>query len=354
MPRRSLVEMGFAKTEVNLAVIAKKLGVSASTVSRALRNSPSIHPTTRERVLEVARSLGYQVENRNKSPQANRTVLMLSQAGDASVDGAYLSGLSAASVEQNLTLISHHSRPEDCERLLDPQFQPNVLRSGEAQGVILLHRWPDSVVRYLADRIPVVTVVHTYPGVLLDCIGIQEREGMSLLVAHLVAQGARKIGFFGFCREVSWSRSRFGAYVEALAENGLPFQQDLVVETSLAETLDERQLADLAGASKVFQKMGEGVRHWVGASENLSQSIHGLALARGLSIPRDLALTGFHGASGSRAYGRPILTTTLSSSEELGAAALRRLVTRITNPNESRRTILLPCEFLQGESTLAT
>jgi LacI family transcriptional regulator len=345
--------MGFAKSEVNLSVIAKKLGVSPSTVSRALRNSPSIHPTTREKVLDVARSLGYQTDKKNVSDQGNRTVLMLSQAGDASVDGAYLAGLSAASVEQNLTLISHHSRPEDCEKLLDPQYQPHVLRSGEAQGVILLHRWPDSVVRHLAERIPVVSVIHTYPGIVLDCVGIQEREGMVELVRHLAGQGAKQIGFFGFCRGVSWSRSRLGAFVEAVMEQGLPFQPDQVVDVTLDEALAEGVLSRLSGQDRVFQKLAKGMKHWICASENLGQSLHAVADARGVSIPREMALTGFHGAPRSRGYGLPALTTTLSSSEELGEAALRRLLTRIINPDESRRTILLPCQFLQGQSTLA-
>jgi LacI family transcriptional regulator len=351
MARRSLVEMGFAKTEVNLAVIAKKLGVSSSTVSRALSNAPGIHPTTQERVLSTARALGYVTDAKARAAVQSRTILMLSQAGDVSVDGAYLSGLSSASVSLNVSLISHHYRPEDCEKIMEAGHQPMALKSGDVKGVILLHRWPEKVVAHLSQSLPLVSIIHAYTGLRMDMIGIEEHEGMEELVAHLKRAGQTRIGFLGFCPQMSWARSRYGAYVEALAAQGLKFEPDNVVDVTFQEAQNEKVLEHFESAGKVFERVQSGVKAWICSSENLGNSLSREALRRGLTLSQDLFVTGFHSSTQAGHYGLPQLTSTLSSSEELGAAALRRLVTRIENPTESRRTILLPCSFRQGQTT---
>jgi LacI family transcriptional regulator len=185
----------------------------------------------------------------------------------------------------------------------------------------------------------------------IDVIGIDEREGMIDLVRHLAAAGHRRIGFFGFCRTMSWSRSRLGAYVEALAEMELDYDPESVIEVSLPEALAENLLTNMPVVDKVAARIRHGVKAWVGASENLGYSLCRGVLDRGFQIPQEVAVTGFHQSMGANVYGLPILTTTTSSSEELGAAALRRLVNHIENPDESRRSILLPCTYTQGETT---
>jgi DNA-binding LacI/PurR family transcriptional regulator len=344
--------MGFVKNEVNLSVIAKKLGISVSTVSRALRKVSNIHPLTRERVIEEARALGYTWdETSRRAETGTRNVLMLSQVGNASLDGPYLSGLSHAAVELNLSLLAHHFKPEECEQIMDPALQPRALQSGAVDGVVLLHRWPAKVVSKLAHELPVVSIVHDYPGAPIDFVGIDEREGMIDLVRHLVAAGHRKIGFFGFCRTMSWARSRLGAYVEALSEMALEYDPVNLVEVSLEDALAETVVPAISAATRVRERVGQGVRAWIGASENLGYSLCRAILDQGLKIPDDVAITGFHASPRGSMYGLPTLTSTVSSSEELGAAALRRLVNHIQNPDESRRSILLPCTYFQGATT---
>lgn len=351
MPRRSLVDMGFVKSEVNLSVIARKLGISVSTVSRALRNVSSIHPLTRSRVLEEARALGYTSLPDKDPEKPPRNVLLLSQVGNASLDGPYLSGLSRAAVDLNLSLVAHHFQASECEQVLNPAFQPRALQNGMVDGIVLLHRWPGKVVRKLSRDIPIVSIVHTYPGADIDVISVDEREGMSALIRHLVAAGHRKIGFFGLCRSMSWARSRFGAFVEALAELELEYDPLNRVDVSLEEAMAENLIHPLQAAERVFARIDQGVRAWVGSSENLGYSLFKAALDHGLKIPDEIAITGFHSFPHASHYGLPVLTSTLSSPQELGSAALRRLVNHIRNPKESRRSILLPCVFAQGQTT---
>ena len=124
--------------------------------------------------------------------------------------------MNRASVALNVSILSHHLHEEECESILNPKFQPPALRSGLVDGLILIHRWPQEVTRPLAEKLPTVAIIHHYPEAPLDHIGIDDGIGMASLVEHLYSTGARRIGFFGLCRQMSWSCSRYAAYIEAL------------------------------------------------------------------------------------------------------------------------------------------
>lgn len=352
MPRRSLADMGFADRTVNLTTIATKLGISVSTVSRALRNVPGIHAATRSKVLELAAELGYLPPSKEASSgKTTRTILSLSQGRGVSGDAEYLAGMSRAALALNLTVVSHHYEPEDCANVLHARTQPPALRDRQVEGVLLMHRWPDEVVRELASRLPVVSIIHAYPSQSVDVIALDDREGMLEIVRHLHDRGHRRIGFFGYCAAMSWSRARFAAYVEALVGCGNTFRQEDVVVVPLNEAMAETPLppADTT-AQALAASRNQGVTAWVCPSEGLGNNLIVAINAAGLRVPKDLAVTGFHTGGGSH-YGLPKLTTTRSDSQELGATALRRLLTRIDHPGEARRSILLPSEFLQGATT---
>jgi LacI family transcriptional regulator len=77
-------------------------------------------------------------------------------------------------------------------------------------------------------------------------------------------------------------------------------------------------------------------------------------LAAGLRLPEDVALVSFHGGSYPSPADLPAMTTTDVVDEELGAAAVRRLINRIECPGESRRSILVPARLQRGTTTRAT
>jgi DNA-binding LacI/PurR family transcriptional regulator len=343
--------MGFTDRPVNLTTIANRLEISVSTVSRALRNVPGIHPATRSKVMEVAAELGYLPPAKDGGASgATRNVLCLSQVRGVSADVEYLSGISRAALALNLSVVSHHYPPEECAQVLQARTQPPALRDGKISGVLLMHRWPEPVVRDLAAQMPVVSIVHAYPEQAVDLIGLDDREGMLSVVRHLHERKHKRIGFFGYCTNMSWSRSRFSAYVEALMSVGRTFEQASVVEVSLEEALAENPLQPGESTASALRIAKErGVTAWVCPSMGLANNLIVAARAAGLKIGKDIAITGFHW-SGRQPYGFPDVTSTRSDSEGLGATALRRLALRIEHPGEARRTILLPVEFHPGET----
>ncbi len=343
--------------QVNLAGIAKRLGISISTVSRALRNEPGINTATRARVFETAKEIGYLNEGNmgpiSRARPLNILTLVPASMAYASVayaDQRYLAGMSAAAVPLNLAILSHHVSPEDAESVLDPARQPVNMRNGLVDGIVLIHRWPETIARRLSEQYPVVSIVHAYPDLPIDLVTTDDRQGVVSLVRHLVESGHQKIGFFGLCPEVSWSRSRFAAYVEGLVTFGLPFRMDRVVSISLTEALAIDPFNDGEWSGRVDCCQREGVTAWIAGSSMTALTLHHYLTQRGIRVPADVSITSFH----QQIYpggSMPQFTVMDVADEDLGAAAIRRLVHRIKNPDESRRSILLPVGFAPGETS---
>jgi LacI family transcriptional regulator len=339
-------------SNVNLAAIAKRLGISISTASRALRNAEGIRAETRTRVLQAAETLGYDFSRRNAleiSPHPHH-IMALAQCSSPQTDQRYLAGMSRASVMLNLAILSHHITTEECPRVLDPRHQPPAMRAGLVEGLVLIHRWPSEIAQRLSEKWPMVSIVHHYPDTTIDHIGIDDRTGMAALMSHLQSGGHKRIGFFGLCREMSWACSRFSAYVERLVRMGFAYEPQNVIEISLEEALATVTFECGPWTERAISRTKAGVDAWVCSSTATAHTLCRCFRDRGYRIPEDVAVTGYHSSKINPAD-LPLLTSTEVADEELGAAALRRLLHRFSHPDESQRSVLLPARFMEGETT---
>ncbi len=337
-----------------LASIAKELGLSISTVSRALRNTGGIHADTRSLVLRTAASLGYDSSRRRAggphSPRP-RNIMVLVQCNSPLNDLSYRAGMNRASVALNFAMLSHYVSGEECATLLDPRHQPAALRGGLVDALVLVHRWPEEVARELAQKWPAVSIMHHYPKAEIDYIGIDDRHGMYALAKHLSAGGRRRIGFFGLCREMSWACARFAAYVEALVSLGLPYEGRNVVEISLDNAMSPTTFPVGPWWEQVNTATKQKrVEAWICSSAATSHTLCRAFLDHHLKMPEDIAVAGYHRGVSAPAD-LPSITSTVVADEELGAAAVHRILHRLENPGETHRSVLVPVKFVQGDTT---
>ena len=243
-------------------------------------------------------------------------------------------------------MLTHLLPLNRCEEILDPSLQPPVLKEGKLDGILLVCKWPDRVVSELSKKVPLVSLMHSYPGVV-DRVGIDNESGMSRIVEHLTGLGHSRIGFFGSHPGVTWARSRYGAYFEALMSQGLEFNLDWVVGVSEEEALAESAIDASEYVSKIKALISVGVTAVVCSGDLLCYGLMDALQQEGIRVPEDISLTGFH----ILVRRQPMLTSVDVSSAELGAAALRRIVRRVEHPSEAGRTILLPGNLVVGVST---
>ena len=196
--------------------VAQAAGVSQPTVSRALRNDPQIAKTTRLRVLEAARALGY-VPNelgRSLSTRATRRIalvadldnplwpLLVEQIHDELADRGY-----------TMTLLAERGDPVGMEA--------NLL-SGWADGVIITSARMNARLPGRLDtrRIPYVLVNRTIDGLSSDAAVADNHAGGTAAARLLLAAGHRRLGALLGPTDTSTGRGRERGFRDALAEAG--------------------------------------------------------------------------------------------------------------------------------------
>lgn len=342
-----------ARNGINQKSIAKNLNLSVATISKALGDSTEINSRTRARVINMASKMGYKCPGARgkKSAEANSKFVgvLIHSHPDEWQRATYFAGMSEKCAKLNVSLTLHYFTTADREHVLDPEYQPPVMRDKQLSGVILVNRWPGQIVKKLLKDFPCVSVIHEVPGVDLDVIGVDDTSGISKLTDHLYELGHRKIGFFGRCGEMTWSRARFGAYAESLCRLGLEYAPESVSDVSI-EQLENRSMALDEQIDYVAGRIKCGVRAWMCASDWVGYVLCRGLMDRGFNVPRDVSITGFDNTEINQ-LGCPELTSTIVPVVKIGAEALRRLMARLRHPTSPQLHIKLPCEFAPGETT---
>jgi LacI family transcriptional regulator len=317
-----------------------------------LRNAGGIHPETRSRIVKAAEDIGYELPHtRYEVALRPHQVMTLAQCISPVSDSKYLAGMSRASVSLNLSVLSHHVTIQDCADVLNRKLQPPAMRMGMVDGLVLIHRWPSDVARRLSEQWPTVSIVHYYPGTKMDHIGIDDRGGMSALLEHLYAAGHRKIGFFGYCRDMSWACARLAAYAEGLMRLDLPYVEANVIPVTLKAAMSPTIFATDGWSDTLSGRIREGVDAWICSSAIMGFTVCRYLNRKGIRLPEDVSLASYHGASVDPPADLPAITTTAIITETLGSSALQRLVHRFAHPEESSRSILIPAQLVTGETT---
>ena len=341
------------KNGVNQKSIAKSLNLSTATVSKALNDSSEINSTTREKVVNMATKLGYDFVGRSKekaSKDKSKFVgVLIHSRPDEWQHTTYFAGMSEKCARFNVSLMLHYFGTDDCELVLDPEYQPPVMREGKLSGLILVNRWPAHVVKRLTAQLPCVSIVHQVHDAFMDTVGIDDISGMSMLMDHLYELGHRKIGFFARCSALTWSRERFGAYMDSLCRLGLAWDSDSVCDVPV-EHLENKSLAMDASVECVAEQIHRGVRAWMCASDWAGYLLCKGLKERGFEIPQDVSITGFDNIENNR-LGCDELTSVAVPAVKIGAEALRRLMTRLRHPTGPQLHVKLQCKLVEAMTT---
>jgi DNA-binding LacI/PurR family transcriptional regulator len=339
---------------VNQQRIADELKISRTTVSRSFSNHPAINPETRAQVLSLAARLGYRyavprsAARRESRKPSTIGVLIGAAPGSLGASEAFhyvLKGVTERAAAQDIQVdVSFH----------DPAaFDPAKGLSGGVRnvawrGAILIYPFPPESIHALVRRISAVSVIEDYREPRLDCIDTDQNDGIGRLVAHLVGLGHRKIAFVSwpYAIPTPWVQRRFGAFIEALYGLGIEFDPERVVNVHKKHArLEPPAIAEWA-ARMVREK---GVTAFVCAADHQAYPLVGALRDLGVKVPEACSVTGFDGIEAPRDL--PHLTTMRVAYEEMGSAALTRLVDRMLHPSAARRHILIGARMMGGATS---
>jgi LacI family transcriptional regulator len=336
----------------NQSLIAKELNLAPGTVSRALRQSPGIHPETRQRVQQLARKLGYSIKSRVKTASetdAHYLGVLVQTPESTWIQPHHLLGLSEAAARMNATLIVHYVGFRECANVLSPNHQPMAMRDGRVKGICLIHRWPHEVIAELTKHYACISIVNFFPSLNVDLIDLDHRGGMNQLFEHLYSLGHRRIGFFGLTGNFSWSRARFAGYVDALMKQRLSFNSQWVIPLQ-PETYEERFMPESAIQEAIQLVRQHGVRAWMATNEWCGHALVNGFIKAGLRVPEDVSVTGFDYTEAIPKAAMQLTSVGVSLSL-IGEVAIRTLRQRLAHPDEPRQSILFSCDIIIGDST---
>lgn len=317
--------MATGKQRVSAQDVAREAGVSRTTVSFVLNNTPgkSIPEATRHRVLEAAERLGYipNLDAQRLARTRDRSIgLYISHSQfvytDVFVTRA-LEGMSQAVNRFRARLIVHPIS-------LGRTSYVDLAHADGVDGLILINTHDeDPGLQELAEsRFPAVSM--DYLGdVPIDQVYVDNARAATEAVRHLTSLGHRRIGMISHAAPVFFaSRKRIQGYQQALKEVGVEFDQALLRYGDFSEE------SGFAGMQSLLEAAPDITAVFAGNDVVAYGAMQALRTA-GRAVPDDISLVGFDDDYMSR-FLSPALTTMVLPAAGHGSAAVETLVDRIT------------------------
>jgi LacI family transcriptional regulator len=343
---------------INQQLIAERLNLSRTTVSRSLANHPAISADTRARVQGLAVEMGYRgnptraVRRSRQSKPVMIGVLIGVPAADVALATFpfVLHGIRERADIEHLAVDVSYQNPATFDPGSKRQTVFRNIRSGDWRGTILIYPFPEPAVDMIARKISTVAVLESYAHPWVDSIDTDEVSGIITMTNRLIEAGHRRIGFLTWDYPVGghWSMRRFGGYVEALFTHGLDFNPEWVFNIHKhSPRLRQAQLAD-----EVARKVrAERVTAWVCAADHQAYALMHDLQARGVRVPEDCSVTGFDGLEPPAGMRR--VASMRVPHEDIGASAVARLLSRMMHPQSPRRKILVEARKVDGDTIAA-
>jgi LacI family transcriptional regulator len=320
--------------------VAERAGVSIATVSRALNDKGDVSVQTRDRVREVARSVGYSADPVARSLATQRTRVVAVVVGD----NAGHRDLSLIFFGKVLAAISR--------RLAQSNYDPLLL---QPQDVGLEHRFDaavligvdedDALIAALASRqVPLVGVDVRCAGGRAAYVGSDHADGVRLALAHLHALGHRRIAHLAGAANTVAGSERLDAFRREAASLRLDRSDELIRHGDFSSASGYRETCALLA----FEERPTAI---VAASDLMALAAMQAIRDAGLQPGHDLAVVGFDDLEAA-ALAYPPLTTIRQDRQELGTLAATRAIELIEDPGVTPQDAVLPVELVvRGSSS---
>lgn len=324
-------------TAITITDVAKKAGVSISTVSRVINRTNLVSEDLRERVLKAIEDLDFKpsllAQNlRGGSSLTNMVAVIVPDLRPAFFSEA-LTGIQDYCSENNRMVYV-------CNANSDPELEllyAEHLRRMHVEGVVFLSTWgwdnTEPIEQLLDYGIPVVVINRNVGDLQVDQIYIDRAAGNYMAVSHLLDLGHRRIGAIAILSLGASTQEEITGYRTALQEAGLPYKEDLIVTAyptySGAYEAARRLLTRKDPPTAIFAR-----------SDAMAIGAIRAALDLGLRVPQDISIIGF-GNIDIAQFLNPPLTTVQSPIYDIGLKAASLLLERVDRGQKERRQMIL-------------
>ncbi len=313
------------KTPLTMKDIARELGISVATVSRALKDSPRISEERRRLIQQYARE-------HNFYPNAIGEALRHSRVMPSRIIGvivpefthyyfsSILTGIEEAAMAHGYYIMVALSN-EQYER------EARICEMFHRQKVcgVIVSQAKDTkdyshFQKLIDSRIPIVFYDRICTGVNASRVVVDDYMGAFNAVSYLINTGCRRIAFFGSPMQLEISKNRFNGYKDALLKQGLPYDEHLT------RICDNRRDAEM-----ITPELFDGDYYpdaFFAVNDDTAIGILYTVKRMGLRVPEDISICGF--TNGQRAVAcDPMLTTVEQRGYRVGEEAVEILIDKV-------------------------
>jgi len=334
------------KEKTTIHDIAAKLNITASTVSRALKDHPRISAETKKAVQKVAQKLNYQPNHIAAALRNGRSNIIgiIVPTADRSFFSSVIRGIEeiANSAKYNVmicqTYDSYEKEVASIEALLNARVDGIIVSYSKATVNF------DHYNKVKERGIPLILFDRSNDELEVSHVVIDDFLGAFRATEHLIQQGCKKIAHFTNTRKISIYKERLRGYREALEQNGLVYDDSLVVASDLQLEDGRRSMTQLLDKKPdgVFSASALGI---LGALQVLKEN--------NFKIPDDVALVGFSNEAFT-SFTEPALSTVEQHSMRIGNAAAEIFLQEVASESEKfiPQKIVLKPELIIRTSSL--
>ncbi|MBX2898837.1 MAG: LacI family DNA-binding transcriptional regulator [Cyclobacteriaceae bacterium] len=310
--------------QVTIKDIARELGISPSTVSRALKDHPDISVQTKKAVNELADKLNYQpnIVALNLRQKKTNTIGVIIPEIVHFFFSTVISGIEDVAYTAGYNVILAQSNESYQRELTDIKALFNSRVDGMLISISRETNNFDHIESIISKGVPIVFYDRMYNSPTSSKVIVDDYAGAKEGVKHLIEQGCKRIAHLNGSPNLIISIDRLRGYKDALEENGLKYDESLVISVpsgtfeegkrGMNKLLSQNPLPDAVFAGNDPMAMGAMVA----------------IKEKGLKIPQDIALLGFSNWFFGELM-EPSLTSIDQPGFEMGQEAARLLIRQI-------------------------
>jgi len=326
--------------------VAREVGVSINTVSRALNGKPDVSPETRRLVLKAAQRLNYMPNKLARGLRSNKTGIIGVIVADIANPffSAVVKGMGKAAKELGYSIILQ----DTSENYKNEEEAIQIMISEQVDGLLItpVQTEKRSIHMLQESGIPFVLVARYFDDADTDYVVADDVQGGYLATAHLIEKGHEKIAFINGPAYNSSAIERFQGYKKALEEHDIGLNESLIRNGALTMedgyTYGKALLMDHDPQPTALFTFSDFVA--LGAMKAVREA--------GLRIPEDIAIVGYDDIDFAFCLESP-LTTIRFPKREIGEEAISVLEKKIDG-QKCHSNLKIPVELVIRQSSLST
>lgn len=323
--------------------VAREANVSMATVSRVVNNNPNVKPTTRKKVLETIKRLGYRPNAVARGLASKKTTTIGAIIPD--ISSIFFSELVrgiediATMYNYNIILSNSDQNKEKELRLINTMFEKQV------DGVLFMggNITEEHVEQFSTSNVPVVlAATHDETG-KIPSVNIDYEEAGYEATKLFIDRGDKHPAIVTGQESIHSNVLKFEGYMRALNESGATINEDFIIKG------DYSYDAGIKGIHKLLELDEKPTTVFVASDEMALGVIHG-AQDKGYNVPEDIEVFGFNNTRLATMV-RPTLSTVIQPMYDLGAVAMRLLTKYMDKEDVAESTVILPHRIVERNST---